>query len=340
MADYMSHFPKRLGNIYCPPHILYMGGNLGQIDEELCIAIVGTRKYTEYGKEVAFDLGYNLAREGVVVISGLARGIDTVAIQGALDAGGKTVAVLGCGVNVPYPPENANLMRAVAKHGAVISEYPPFTEPYSGNFPQRNRIISGLSLGVVVAEAPQKSGALITASFALDQGRDVFAIPGNVNSIQSEGANRLLYDGARMVRNAQDILLEYQYFMPLGYKKAEKEQMEQTQTVNEILEPIEFVSREAAEDSIKKTSGNRRAGGIEAKKENQDVIIDEEKFTKEEKRVVELLLRRDMGLEEILQLTQFDPAEANSVLTMMEMNGFIDKKINKQYSLIKENVVK
>ena len=207
----MPQFPVRLLNIYTTPLVLYVKGELGAIDQEAAIALVGTRDMTDYGRRVAFTLGYELAREGAVVVAGMARGIDTQAHLGCLKANGKTVAVLGSGLDVPYPPENARLQQVIETGGAVVSEYPPGSPPLRVHFPVRNRIISGLSLGVVVAEADRKSGSLITANCALDQGKDVFAVPGSIFSAYSQGILQLLRQGALPAANAQDILSQYAY---------------------------------------------------------------------------------------------------------------------------------
>ncbi|MCK5232541.1 MAG: DNA-processing protein DprA, partial [Desulfobulbaceae bacterium] len=172
------------------------------------IGIVGARAATEYGKRVSKNMAARLAGKGLTVISGLALGIDTAAHKGALAAGGKTIGVLGCGIDVVYPRQNVRLFREISESGAIVTEYPMGTKPEGYHFPARNRIISGLSLGVTVVEAARKSGSLITAQLALDQGRDVFAIPGRVDSSKSEGVHRLLQDGAKLVQSVDDIIEE------------------------------------------------------------------------------------------------------------------------------------
>ncbi|MCL4562889.1 MAG: DNA-processing protein DprA [Chloroflexi bacterium] len=198
-------YPERLREIDQPPPVLYMRGTL-QSEDCWAVAIVGTRRITAYGRQIAEELGSFLARNGITVVSGLARGVDAVAHDAALKAGGRTLAVLGCGVDRIYPPEHARLAERMIAQGAILSDYAPGTPPDSANFPPRNRIISGLSLGVVVVEAGDESGALITATFAAEQGREVFAVPGNILAPQSKGANRLIQEGAHPVLNGQDIL--------------------------------------------------------------------------------------------------------------------------------------
>lgn len=200
-------YPTRLLNIYDPPPVLYVKGEI--LDEDQwAVAVVGTRGATVYGKEVARRIAGGLARNGLTIVSGLARGIDSEAHRAALDAGGRTIAVLGSGVDVIYPAESRKLAQAVVERGALVSEYALGTRPEAGNFPPRNRIISGLSLGAVIVEAGERSGALITADFALEQGREVFAVPGNIFRKKSMGANKLIQQGAKPVLSVEDILEE------------------------------------------------------------------------------------------------------------------------------------
>lgn len=198
-------YPRLLAEIPAPPPVLYVRGSLDEVNQP-AVAIVGTRRATAYGRAVTERLATDLASAGVTIVSGLARGIDAVAHQAAVRVGGRTIAALGSGPDVIYPPEHRHLAEQVMANGAVLSDYPPGRKPDAQNFPARNRIISGLSLGVIIAEAPARSGALITADFAADQGRDVFVIPGSVLSDTGAGGLRLLRDGAILVRNAEDVL--------------------------------------------------------------------------------------------------------------------------------------
>lgn len=198
-------YPRLLKEIDNPPAVLYYVGKLPEKNRKL-IAIVGTRKMTSYGNNVATELGRFLAENNIGVVSGLARGIDGAAQSAVVEAGGKTYAVLGCGVDYIYPPEHRNLAKEIVREGAVISEYAPGTAPDRINFPQRNRIISGMSNGVIIVEAGEKSGSLITARFAAEQGREVFVVPGNITATQSRGANRLIRDGARPFYEKNEIL--------------------------------------------------------------------------------------------------------------------------------------
>lgn len=202
-----AEFPSNLKTIPDPPAVLFTRGNLDEKDQ-FAVAIVGTRKPTEYGKSMAYKLSRDLAKRGLTVISGGARGIDTIVHRAALDAGGRTIAVLGCGIDVPYPYENRKLFNEITLSGAVISEYIPGTKPDAWRFPVRNRIVSGMSMGVLVIESMINGGAMITANTALEQGRDVWAIPGNTDSIVSQGPHRLIKDGAKLVEDVEDILEE------------------------------------------------------------------------------------------------------------------------------------
>jgi DNA processing protein len=200
-------YPRRLKEIYDPPPVLYVRGEIKKPDE-LAIAIVGSRKTSPYGRDVTENISRDLVRYGVTIVSGMARGIDTVAHEAAVSAGGRTIAVFGCGVDVVYPPENRRLCEEIIGHGAVISEFPMTSRPEAGHFPKRNRIISGLSMGVVVVQAGRKSGSLITAGYALEQSRDVYAVPGNVGAGSSQGTNQLIKEGAKLVEASGDILEE------------------------------------------------------------------------------------------------------------------------------------
>jgi DNA processing protein len=202
-----AEYPPYLKEIYDPPALLFVKGTLPPAGEAT-FAIVGSRMATSYGKMVAERLAGGLARHGITIVSGMARGIDGIAHRAALSHGGRTIGVLGCGLDIVYPPEHQNLYDEVVANGALMSEFPMGTAPEAHNFPQRNRLISGLSLGVLVVEAQEKSGALLTAQSALEQGRDVFAVPGHIDAQKSRGPNRLIQQGAKLVLDIDDILDE------------------------------------------------------------------------------------------------------------------------------------
>lgn len=200
-----SHYPQLLRELPDAPPLLFVDGQIKACDA-MAVAIVGTRHATAYGRSQAEKIAYGLAKAGVTIVSGMARGIDSSAHRGAIDAGGRTIAVFGCGLAHIYPPENTELSRRIVDNGALVSEFHPQTKPHSGTFPQRNRLISGLSHATLVIEAPERSGSLITARTAYEQGREVLALPGAVTSRASQGTNLLIRDGATLVRNVDDIL--------------------------------------------------------------------------------------------------------------------------------------
>jgi DNA processing protein len=205
-----TEYPYYLKQINYPPLVLYLKGNVDLLDNK-SVAIVGTRTPTKYGRLTAFNFAYKLCCLGLNIVSGLALGIDKAAHEGALAASGSTVGVLGSGLNCIYPSQNRKLARSIFEKGLMVSEYPLNTKPLASNFPRRNRIISGLSKGVVVIEAAQRSGALITANFALGQNREVFAVPGNIDQFQSKGPHSLIKEGAKLTESVEDILEELKF---------------------------------------------------------------------------------------------------------------------------------
>lgn len=235
------NYPEALRFIDEPPLGLYYKGVLPDKDE-MCFSIIGSRRCSEYGAEVAQRFSRDMAKNGFTIVSGMARGIDSMAHRGAINANGKTIAVLGCGLDICYPAENERLMEKIIETGCVISEYPPGTHPYPGNFPQRNRIIAGLSMGLLVIEASKRSGTLITVDRALDYGRTVFVVPANITSALSEGTNQLIKEGCPIATNVSDILFE------LGVIRTEKEvKIEETaknDLTNEEKELLSFIKYE------------------------------------------------------------------------------------------------
>jgi len=206
-------YPELLKEIHDPPSLLFVLGGFHTSDAQ-SIAIVGTRHATSYGRAMTEQIAGGLAQRGIPIVSGMARGIDSIAHRAALTRGGRTLAVLGCGVDVIYPPENRTLKEQIVEAGAVLSEFPMGTAPEASNFPRRNRIISGLSVGTIVVEAGEKSGALLTANYALEQNREVFAVPGSANAFKSRGTNNLIKRGAKLVQTVDDVLEELEG--PLG----------------------------------------------------------------------------------------------------------------------------
>jgi DNA processing protein len=246
-------YPTLLREIYLPPSLLYVRGTLTPADE-WAIAIVGTRKATSYGLQATNKLAGDLARQKITIISGLARGIDTAGHQAALNANGRTIAVLGCGLDMVYPPENAKLAARMCEQGALVSDFPLGTQPEASNFPARNRLISGLARGVLVIEAPAQSGALITTRFALEQNRDVFALPGSIFSRASDGTNQLIQDGAKLVMQATDILEELQ-MQQAPQQQAMREHLPASDTEGAILALLAAAPEALHSDEICRATG-------------------------------------------------------------------------------------
>ena len=229
-------YPSRLKEIYDYPPLLYVRGCLLP-EDEWCLAVVGTRRATVYGRQVTEEIVADLARSKITIVSGLARGIDSVAHHSTLDTGGRSLAVFACGLDTVYPSENANLARSIIQQGALISEYPLGTRPRAENFPRRNRIMSGLSLGVLIIEAGETSGAMITARLALEQNREVFAIPGSILSPVSKGTNHLIQEGAKLVRDYTDILEELN-LMTVAHQIEMKEVLPSSDTESLLLKQL------------------------------------------------------------------------------------------------------
>lgn len=214
-------YPRRLRDIEQSPPVLYMLGELHD-EDRWAVAIVGTRRVTQYGRQVTREVASQLAQAGITVVSGLARGVDAVAHQAALQSGGRSIAIMGCGVDIIYPPEHRQLASEIVQHGALLSDYPPGTPPDAVNFPPRNRIISGIAHAVLIVEAGERSGALITAAFAAEQGREVFAVPGNIYAPQSRGTNNLIRQGANVFCDVQDLIESLNLTLVAEHRAAQK----------------------------------------------------------------------------------------------------------------------
>ncbi len=238
-------YPQQLKNIYYPPLILYILGTYEQNDAQ-SISIVGTRKCTDYGKSISNYFSSELAKQNITIVSGMARGIDSIAHKSAIKAGGRTIAIIGSGLDVIYPPENGKLFNEIIENGAVISEFPLGTKPDAQNFPKRNRIIAGISLGTLVAETKENGGAMQTAKFALDQNKEVFAIPGNITSEQSRGTNILIQrNGAKLVSEPEDILVELQLKLkPIIGKNIPKPQLDLSLFEEKIYDTLDNIPKQ------------------------------------------------------------------------------------------------
>lgn len=327
-------YPARLKNIADPPVVLYYKGQLPDFDAVPTIGVVGTRKASAYGLTVAKRMGYQIGKCGGLVVSGMAYGIDGMAMSGALTAGAKTVGVLGCGADMVYPLSNRALFRDVERYGCIISEFAPGQPAAKWTFPQRNRIISGLSCGVLVVEAPERSGALITARQALEQGRDVFAVPGNIDMPTCVGSNALLRDGAIMASSGWDVLSEYQALFP------DKIHREDTQT-HQRAYPDE-VRRAGAEGEntpakvaqtpmipeesphLKKNLEKKFIdnGPVEA---YSDVNVDLSRLSGDERQIVMSLQGGQRLVDDIIAETGMTTGKLLGILTMLELKGVIKR---------------
>ena len=312
-----ADYPMRLRNIFEPPCLLYVKGNLPLIDEEAAIAMVGTRKATPYGVETAEELAYAMSKQGALIVSGGAYGIDTASHRGALRAGAKTIALLGCGIDVIYPAGNEWLYRDIVASGALLTEYPPGTPPLPQHFPTRNRIISGLCLATVVVEAPERSGALITAHTALEQGRDVFAVPGPIKAPMSRGCNRLIADGAAaLVADTADILWEYEARYP---HKLHCGRVEMPRTMG-----YQARQETAAARAVEPEPEQRPA---------LDVRVGSTSLTDDQVRIVKMLKDGELQVDDLIEAVDLPTRRVLSALTVLEIEGHVIQNGGKRFAL-------
>ena len=288
-------YPSQLLNTYDYPAFLYVKGHLKE--DDVNVAVVGSRTASTYGKFTTERLCRELVLRGITVISGLARGIDSAAHRGALSGKGRTIAVLGCGLDIVYPPENEKLFDEISLQGALISEFPFGTPPNAPNFPTRNRIISGISLGVVVVEASEKSGSLITARIALEQGREVFAVPGSIDSSGSRGTNKLIKQGAKLIENVEDILEEI---------------LPQVTIAPKLVKPDQRQKQPEDHQKILNLSS--------------DLVLKET-----EKTVWQVLSQKPVHIDQIITSTGLTAHEVLGILLNLELQGLIEQKPGKTY---------
>lgn len=315
-------YPERLRNIADPPAVLYYTGTFPDFDREAVIGIVGTRRCSAYGMLQSKQFSNLIANSGGIVVSGGARGIDTMAVGGALDSLMPVVCVLGCGVDVVYPKENGRLFEAVCRHGCLISELPPGTPPLREHFPVRNRIISGLSVGVLVVEAPEGSGALITANLALEQGRDVYAIPANIGAKHGAGSNRLLQEGAMAVLDGWEVLENYTHLFP--GKLSDGRSRKSIQTL--------YQTRFGA--SLPVYSPITRLEGMEKKvseKPPAKTNMDTTSLSAEEQSVLGAMEPEPLHLDVIIERSAMAPARVLAALTMLQIKGKVAKLSGNYY---------
>jgi len=320
-------YPPRLAEIYDPPLLLFARGTLLDEDQR-SVAIVGTRRASPYGLRMAEKFGAELARRGVTVVSGMANGVDAAAHRGAIEAGGRTIAVLGNGVDVLYPKQHAELRDAIINNGCLLSQFAMGVGPSGGHFPYRNRIISGLTAGTLVVEAPTRSGALITARQAAEQGREVFAVPGQVGSRNSEGPHALIRDGAKLVESVNDILVE------LGMPEFEEHPA--TVSAPSSLEEVAAETRPAppspaerqAERQAERPRGDERQPATATAPAPPSVKPDNPK----ERQVLDVLDANGSYVDEIAEACQLSVSDALSTLTVLELKGLVRQFSGKRFA--------
>ena len=313
-----SDYPRLLRNISEPPLVLFCKGILPDFNQKPAIGVVGTRKATSYGLGVARKFGKELSTCGGIVVSGGAAGIDTAALNGALDAGGQTVAVLGCGVDVTYPRTNRKLFMQIQEKGCLLSEYLPGTQPKPWQFPERNRIISGLSNGVLVIEAPERSGALITARDALEQGRDVYTVPANIDMPSCAGSNALLSDGAGAVLTGWDVMKVYEAQYPGTVSRAATAEKK---PVLQVAQPVEIPVFD------KKDIDNSRNNSYSVK------IDEDSALSEEEQKVLAALSRTPVEMDDLIEQLDIPAGQVLKIITKLSLDGKIQNHPGRLVSL-------
>lgn len=312
-----AEYPPRLREISNRPPILYVRGNL-LLEDRNSVAIVGTRNATNYGLRTATELAHLLAARGITIVSGLARGIDSAAHRGALGGGGRTIAVLGSGFQDPYPPENVVLIEEICMSGAVISEFPVNAPPDRGNFPARNRIISGMTLGTIVVEAPNKSGALITSRYALEHGREVFAVPGPVGQPHSIGTNALIRDGAKLVSNTEDILRELRPL--LSWEPLPKS-----------AEPALVPDRKEKKESVSRTKEKKETVVAKSRKLFETKKHAPPTLNAQESALIEMINNEPIHIDELTRRSGLASHKVASLLMAFEIDGLIQRTAGQMY---------
>lgn len=316
-----SQYPERLRQISDPPPVLYLRGRMPRFDDEAAVAIVGAREATEYGVRTAGKLALELARGGALVVSGMAEGIDAAAVRGALKGGGAVASVVAGGLDIPFPPQHRFLYDDVAAAGALISEYPPGTPHHGYHFPQRNRILSGLSLGVVAVECRVQSGTMITVRRSLDQDRDVFAVPGPVDAPMSQGPLLLLRQGARPATCAEDILADYRPLYPAK------------------LVPRPALGERAAQQRLEDLPPPPSAVPEQPQKPQREWIPapqQRDRFTDDELALLRALDEGERTADELVELTQIPTRRVLSALTMLQVHGALSEGTGKRFAPLVE----
>ena len=321
-------FPSRLKNLADMPLVLYGIGDCSVLNDAVSLGMVGTRNASNYGIETAQKLSFLLALSGATIVSGGALGIDSEAHAGAMLAKGRTLAFLGCGLSVNYLAENAALRRAITRYGAVVSEYSPFTPASKTTFPTRNRLISGVSLGVVVVEAGVKSGSLITANFALEQGKDVFAVPGDIVRSSFDGANYLIKNGAKPVFNAEDVLSEYEYLY------GDLIDLSNAKTTIASVPYVNYRKKKQNPQSVeaKKIENKIKANGTVAEPISKKALPDD--ISNEAKIVYSALNEQGVHIDDIVRATNLKMNIVLSSLTELELYSFVELESGKKYKIV------
>ncbi len=323
----MPEFPGKLLNLYAPPAVLYVKGNVDNLHLPVNITVVGTRTCTKYGYKAAFHLSEGLAACGIGVVSGLARGIDTAAHKGALHTDGITIGVAACGLDVDYPYQNTAMKQEILRRGTLVSEYYPGVQPFGGNFPIRNRLLAGISQGVLVAEAGSHSGAMITARHALEQGKDVFAVPNSIFEASAAGVNDLIRQGAKPVSDVMDIVEEYIYLYPQAIK---------------LREPVPVIEEWEQAPTAKHAGLNEKKTG---RKPQQTAAVKTQPSQAKEKRppielhgtaeeIYHLLLEGEKSSEELLAVLTKPSNEVLATLTELEISGIIRRGAGRKFSIL------
>ena len=318
-------YPSRLKAIDTPPIVLYIRGELTP-EDSLSLSLVGSRDAKDYGRKASYRLSYQLAQRGLTIVSGLARGIDTAAHRGALEAGGRTIAVMGSGLSFIYPAANTDLAEKIAESGALVSEFPMATKPKPRNFPRRNRIISGLTLGTVVVEASNRSGALITARLAGEQGREVFAVPGEIFSELSTGTHRLINNGAKLVNTVDDLLNELPRHA-LG---------EVQSAASASPMPEAEVEPSPQEIPVEKHTPERASAQSSVEVEQPSQIAPPPDLTPDERTVFDAIEDPSSHIDTIVRTTQLPIGQVSSVLLMLELKGVVQQLPGKQFAKANE----
>ena len=319
---YDDAYPQLLKEIDSPPLVLYIKGELTS-EDALSIALVGSRNAKDYGRKVSYRLSYQLAQCGLTVISGLAKGIDTSAHRGALEAGGRTIAVMGNGLSVIYPASNRDLVKKIEASGALVSEFPLGVKPKPGNFPRRNRIISGLTLGTVVVEASNRSGALITARLAGEQGREVFAVPGEIFSELSAGTHRLINNGAKLINNVDDLLNE----LP-------QHALSQLQSFTPAASRSDIKIGSSQASSVEKHSSKIVSPQPTAEAQQPVQSAPPPDLTPDEKTIFDAIEAPSSHIDTIVRTTQLPINQVSSLLLMLELKGIIQQLPGKQFAKV------